>query len=139
MADIRHVTEGFAVAPQLSSVDFAELKALGFRQVINNRPDGEAPGQMTSAEAEAAAKEAGLTYVHAPFVGRPTEEAVAAAANSAAPTLAFCRSGTRSINAWALAQAQKGGMSPEEIVLAAQNAGYDLSPMKDLLRRLSPA
>jgi hypothetical protein len=30
-------------------------------------------------------------------------------------------------------------MSPDEIVLAAQNAGYDLSPMKDLLRKLSPA
>lgn len=139
MADIHRVTGEFAVAPQLRPEDFAALKALGFRQVINNRPDSEAPGQMTSAEAEAAAKAAGLAYVHAPFVGRPTEEAVAAAANAAGPTLAFCRSGTRSITAWALAQAQKGGMSPEEIVLAAQNAGYDLSAMKDLLRRLSPA
>jgi uncharacterized protein (TIGR01244 family) len=139
MADIHRVTEEFAVAPQLAPADFAELKALGFRQVINNRPDSEAPGQMTSAEAEAAATAAGLAYVHAPFVGRPTEDAIAAAANAAAPTLAFCRSGTRSIGAWALAQAPKGGMSPDEIVLAARNAGYDLSPMKDLLRKLSPA
>lgn len=138
MADIRRVTEGFAVAPQLRPEDFAEVKALGFRTVINNRPDGEAPGQMTSAEAEAAAKAAGLAYVHAPFEGQPTEEAVAAAANSAGPALAFCRSGTRSVRTWALAQATTGRMPPDDIIRSARNAGYDLSPLKGLLQKLSP-
>jgi uncharacterized protein (TIGR01244 family) len=138
MTDIRRLTDGFAVAPQLEPADFAELKALGFREVINNRPDGEVPGQMTSAEAEAAAKAAGLAYVHAPFVGRPTEEAVAAAANAAGPALAYCRSGTRCTNAWALAQAKTGAMAPEDIIRSARNAGYDLSAMKDLLRNLFP-
>ena len=71
MADIRQVTEDFAVAPQLQTSEMAEAASRGFRLVINNRPDGEAPGQPSSAEMEAAARGAGLDYVHIPFVGRP--------------------------------------------------------------------
>jgi uncharacterized protein (TIGR01244 family) len=136
MADIRRVTEGFAVASQLGPADFDELRAMGFRTVINNRPDGEVPGQLTSAEAEAAARAAGLAYVHAPFVGRPTEEAIQAAASAAGPTLAYCRSGTRSTSAWALAQA-KSGLPADDIIRSARNAGYDISAMKDLLQKHS--
>lgn len=136
MADIRRVTPDFSVASQLSLADFEEVKRLGFRHVINNRPDGEVPGQPTSAEAEAAAKAIGLTYVHAPFVGRPTEEAVDAAAKATGPTLAYCRSGTRSVTAWAISQAQKSAMSADDIVKAGEGAGYNLHPLKEALRQL---
>jgi uncharacterized protein (TIGR01244 family) len=137
MADIRQVTDTFAVAPQLEVEDFAELKALGFAHIINNRPDSEVGGgQPVSRQAEAAAKAAGLTYVHAPFVGQPTPEAVEAAAKAAGKTLAYCRSGTRSVTAWALSQAQNGRMSAEEITRAAAGAGYNLSALKDALRQL---
>jgi sulfide:quinone oxidoreductase len=136
MADIRRVTETFAVAPQLAAGDFEDLKAQGFDTVINNRPDGEALGQLRSADAESAAKAAGLTYVHAPFAGPPTREAIDAAANAAGSTLAYCRSGTRSVTAWALAQAKQGRMSTEEIVKAAAGAGYDLAALKEALHRL---
>jgi uncharacterized protein (TIGR01244 family) len=136
MADVRHVTEGFSVAPQLEIEDFADLKAMGFQHIINNRPDGEAHDQPASAEAEAAARAAGLTYVHAPFVGQPTPEAVDAAAKAAGKTLAYCRSGTRSVTAWAFSQAKNGQMTAEEIVRAAARAGYNLSALKDALRHL---
>jgi sulfide:quinone oxidoreductase len=136
MAEVRRVTDTFAVAPQLELEDFAELKATGFQHIINNRPDGEAHDQPTSAEAEAAARAAGLTYVHAPFVGQPTPEAVEAAANTIRKTLAYCRSGTRSVTAWALSQAQNGRMTADEIVQAAALAGYNLSALKEALRRL---
>lgn len=136
MADLRQVTDTFAVAPQLEIEDFAALKAAGFRHVINNRPDGEAPGQPTSKEAEATAKAAGLTYVHAPFVGRPTPEAIEAAAKAAGPTVAYCRSGTRSVTAWAMSQAKTGRMSADDIVKAAADAGYNLAALKDALRQL---
>jgi uncharacterized protein (TIGR01244 family) len=42
------------------------------------------------------------------------------------PVLAFCRSGTRSITAWALGQAQDG-RDPAELARLAAIAGYDLS------------
>lgn len=141
MADIRKVTDDFSVAPQIKAEDFAAAAATGFRHVINNRPDGEMFGQLTSAQAEAAASVAGVTYRHAPFQGAPTEEAVsvleAQLEAAEGPVLAYCRSGTRSITTWAVVQGRKGNMSPEEIVAAGRQAGYDLEPMKDLLRSLS--
>ena len=41
------------------------------------------------------------------------------------PVLAYCRSGTRSCNLWALAAA-KAGRDPELLVAQAEAAGYDL-------------
>jgi uncharacterized protein (TIGR01244 family) len=133
MADIRKVTPDFSVAPQIALEDLAAIKAVGFVRVINNRPDGEAPGQPTSAEVEAAARAAGLDYVHIPVVGRPTAEQAAATREAAegagGPVLAFCRSGTRSITAWSLGQAAAGARSPEELVRLGAGAGYDLAPV----------
>ena len=131
MADIRSVTPEFATAPQLAPADMAEAAALGFRLVINNRPDGEAPAQPTSAQMEAAARAAGMNYVAIPFAGLPPSpqqvEAVRRAVASAdGPVLAFCRSGTRSINAWAMGQAQDG-RDPAELARLGAAVGYDLS------------
>ena len=71
MADIRHVTDTFAVAPQISLSDLSELAALGFKRIVNNRPDGEQPGQPSSAEFATAAQALGLDYLHIPFQGGP--------------------------------------------------------------------
>jgi uncharacterized protein (TIGR01244 family) len=135
--DLRHVTDDFAVAPQLDLDDFGELARMGFSHVVNNRPDGEAPDQPSSAEAEAAAKAAGLTYVHAPFAGPPTVSAVDALqrqlTSATGPVIAYCRSGTRSITAWAIARA-RSGMDVDTILQAARNAGYNLDGLKDFLR-----
>jgi uncharacterized protein (TIGR01244 family) len=130
MADIRQVREDFAVAPQIAPEDMGEIAAQGFKLVINNRPDGEVPGQPTSAEMEAAAKAAGLGYVYVPVVGGPQQaqvEAVRTALSSAeGPVLAFCRSGTRSIVTWSIGQAMAGG-DRAELIRQGRDAGYDLS------------
>ena len=105
MADIRRVTDSFATSPQLLPGDMAEAAAQGFTLVINNRPDGEAPGQPAGADVEAAARAAGMDYLHVPVTGGPTPEQVArvrqAVEAAPGPVLAFCRSGTRSIVTWA--------------------------------------
>jgi sulfide:quinone oxidoreductase len=138
MTDLRRVTDTFSVAPQLAAEDFAELKALGVKTVIGNRPDGESPHEMQSDEAEAAAAAAGIAYVYAPFQGTPTEEAVEAVMNlGPGPVVAYCRSGTRSITAWALAQAKSGAMDADSIVRAAEGAGYNLGNLKEFLRSLA--
>ena len=41
MADIRKVTEYFAVAPQIDESDVEEIAAKGYKTIIANRPDGE--------------------------------------------------------------------------------------------------
>jgi uncharacterized protein (TIGR01244 family) len=130
MPDIRPVTSEFATAPQLAPEDMAEVAARGFRLVINNRPDGEAPGQPPSATMEGAARAAGLDYVAVPFAGAPGPQQVEAVRRAVAgapgPVLAFCRSGTRSITAWAMGQAADGRDAGELVRLAAAQ-GYDLS------------
>ena len=131
MADIRRVTDEFAVAPQLQPGDLGGVAAQGFRLVVNNRPDAEAPGQPTSAVMAAAAAEAGMSYLHIPVVGdaRPDQvEAMSRAVKAAeGPILAFCRSGTRSITVWARGQASGGDRPRDELIRLGHDAGYDLS------------
>lgn len=142
MSDFRSVTPDFAVAAQLSADDIARAAAQGFRTIINNRPDGEAPDQLPAREAEAAAKSAGLVYFALPFAGPPPPAAVARTAEmleeAAGPVLAYCRTGTRSITAWAMAQALVGALSPDEIIALAAKAGYDLTGARGALEGLSP-
>ena len=90
------------VAPQLTPEAMAELARLGFKSVVNNRPDFEGGAdQPTSAQIEAAATAAGLQYRHLPVAGgyQSPEEIAAFAALMAElprPLLCFCRSGARS-------------------------------------------
>jgi uncharacterized protein (TIGR01244 family) len=129
-ADIRTVTGSFSTAPQLTPGDMAEAAARGFALVINNRPDGEVPGQPTSAQMEAAARAAGLDYAYIPVVGGPTPEQVervrTTVSEADGPVLAFCRSGTRSIVTWARGRAAEG-MPRDELLMLGREAGYDLT------------
>jgi uncharacterized protein (TIGR01244 family) len=131
MTDFRHITDDLSVAPQISAADVAEAAAQGFTTIINNRPDGEDPAQPPGSEIEAAAKAAGLAYVHIPVRGAPGPaevEAVRQVVDAAeGPVLAFCRSGTRSITTWSIGQAMSGAMSRGDLVSLGRQAGYDLS------------
>lgn len=130
MADFRRVSERLSVSPQITPEEVAEAKARGFTTIINNRPDGEAEGQPLSAEVEAAAKAAGLAYVHIPVRGMPTPDQVRATRDaiegSDGPVLAFCRTGTRCINTWSIGERLAGG-DREELIRTGAAAGYDLT------------
>ncbi|HEV7386421.1 MAG TPA: TIGR01244 family sulfur transferase [Phenylobacterium sp.] len=131
MTDFRHITDDLSVAPQIGVADVAEAARQGFTTIINNRPDGEEPSQPPGAAIEAAAKAAGLAYVHIPVRGAPGPaevEAVRQVVDAAeGPVLAFCRSGTRSITTWSIGQAMSGAMSRGDLVSLGRQAGYDLS------------
>ncbi|HEY1128839.1 MAG TPA: TIGR01244 family sulfur transferase [Roseateles sp.] len=107
---LQALTPDVCVAPQLTPEAMAEAAALGFKSVINNRPDFEhGPDQPTSAAIEAAAKDAGLEYRHLPVAGGyQSPEEIAAFADLLAelprPLLAFCRSGARSTRLFVQAQ-----------------------------------
>lgn len=133
----RKLDDSISVASQISPQDIAEAARQGFTFVINNRPDGEQPGQPTSAEMEAAAKAAGLGYAAIPITHAGfSEEQVAAMGDALAaapgPVLAFCRSGTRSTLVWALARSRAGD-DTAALADKAAGAGYDLSPIRALL------
>ena len=128
--DLRRINDRVSVAPQIGPDDLAAIGAAGFTTVVNNRPDGEAPGQPTGAEIRAAAEAAGLAYHEIPL-GRTgitpdmVEATRAVLAASEGPVVCFCRSGTRSTTLWALSQA--GELPAEEIISSAGRAGYDVS------------
>lgn len=134
--ELKRINGHVAVAPQISTEDIAQIKAAGFKTIVNNRPDGEAPDQPSSAEMQVAVEAAGLDYHYIPL-GRdgvsPDMIAAEAAAleGSAGPVLCYCRSGTRSTTLWALSQA--GKMPAQEIVDAAAHAGYDVSHLAGYL------
>jgi uncharacterized protein (TIGR01244 family) len=117
------------------------LGAAGFRSVINNRPDGEQPGQPRAEELGAVIESQGVSYSTLPFQGAPPKEVVEAIASAWAdlpkPVLAYCRTGTRSIMAWALAQVHMGTLSPEETIALAAKAGYDIEGLRPALLALS--
>ncbi len=142
MTKFHMVTPDFAVSPQLTPADVAEAAAAGFRTIVNNRPEGEGPDQVPGKDIEAAAHAHGMTYRALPFGGPPPPAIVAETAlmlgSVSAPVLGYCRSGIRSIMAWAMAQALEGAMSPDEIVASAAKAGYDLEGARGAFERLAP-
>ncbi|HKX42969.1 MAG TPA: TIGR01244 family sulfur transferase [Burkholderiaceae bacterium] len=108
---IRPVSPDVCVAPQLTPDAMAEAARMGFKSVVNNRPDFEhGPDQPTSASIEAAAHAAGLEYRFLPVSGAyQSPEEIAAFAKLLAelprPILAFCRSGARSTKLFVAATA----------------------------------
>lgn len=135
------LTDAVSVAGQIAPADLAAATAAGFTHVINNRPDGEEPGQPGCAAMRAAAMAAGLGYTAIPIdhrgFAREQVAAMAAALDAApGPVLAFCRSGTRSANLWALAEATRGG-DADAIIAAAARGRYDVSGLRSTLIALS--
>ncbi len=131
MADIRRLTDTFSVAGQITADDVPAVAGRGFVLIINNRPDGEAPGQPTGAAIEAAARAAGVAYLEIPVSGRVSPEqasAMAAAVEDAGgKTLAYCRTGNRSSIIWARGMAAAGRFNRAELIALAGAAGYDIS------------
>ncbi len=107
---VQAIAADVCVSPQLTPEAMAEAARLGFKSVVNNRPDFEGgPDQPTSAAIAAAALAAGLEYRYLPVAGgyQSPEEAAQMAQllkELPRPLLMFCRSGARSARLFALAQ-----------------------------------
>ncbi len=138
---IRHINESISVAPQIAVEQVAEIAAAGFKTIVNNRPDDEDAGQPSGDAIRTAAEAAGLKYVaipvtHAGFSHPQIDAMTQALTDSDGPVLAYCRSGTRSCNLWALAAA-KAGRNPNLLLAQAEDAGYDLRGIRPMLDALA--
>lgn len=134
--DIRVLAPDFSVSPQISVRDISLIAAQGFCSLVINRPDGEAEDQPAQADIMEAASRHGLDVRSIPITpGQITDADVDAFAQALrdmpAPLLAYCRTGTRSVSLWALAQV--GHLSVGAILKAAKSAGYDLSALRPRL------
>lgn len=130
--DRRTLADGMTVSAQIAATDFAELARQGVKLVINNRPDGEAPGQLTAAEGKDAADRAGLVYRHIPVklaTLRPQEvdQFGDAMETASGPVHAHCASGHRSAILWALSEIRRGRMTRQDASQWAQRHQVDLA------------
>jgi len=106
---ITEITPAYSVSPQIAPGDVAGIKALGFRAILCNRPDGESADQTPVAAVRAEAERLGLAFAYVPVVsGQIDAGNVAdfrvALARLPKPVLAYCRSGARCQNLWLLAE-----------------------------------
>ena len=134
---IRQLDERVLVSGQIAPEDMDEIKRQGVTMIVNNRPDGEDPGQPLAAEIERAAEDAGLAYRFVPIRRGPgpsevdeMQEAMRDCGDG--KMLAFCRSGARSTFAWALARREEG-VESDELERRASEAGVSLAPIAHLL------
>lgn len=134
---MRQLDEQVSISGQVRPDEVSGLKDKGVTAIINNRPDGEEPGQPLGAEIEAAAEAAGLAYHAIPIqrgIGpgqvEPMREAFERHRDG--KILAFCRTGTRSALAWAVARCEQG-VPKDELQEKASRAGVDLAPVAHLL------
>lgn len=138
--DIRTITAGYAVSPQITPEDVPAIKAAGFVRVICNRPDAEIPADLRADKIRAAVEAAGLEFVLNPVIGGAiTMDNVttqgAALENAPGPVFAYCASGNRSTIVWGLSQA--GKVDTPELIQAAARAGYNLEIWQDQINALA--
>lgn len=137
MDEIVAITPDFAVSAQLGPADFQAIARLGFRSVINNRPDGEEEGQLSDRMAAVHAWRAGLRYRYVPArkMDLFTDPVVVGMQNALAelpgPVLAYCKSGMRSTIVWAAATARRRPV--DEVLDMLARAGQDLDFLRDEL------
>jgi uncharacterized protein (TIGR01244 family) len=138
--EIRAITPDYAVSPQIEPGDLPAIKAAGYVTIVDNRPDGEIPPHLHTAEMRKAAEALGLTFVVNPVIGGAmTMENVtaqgAAIAASPGPVFAYCASGNRSSVVWALSQAGKRPV--DELVGLPARFGYQLDHLRPQIEALA--
>lgn len=127
--EIKTISNGFSVSPQIVADDVKEIAKRGFRSIVCNRPDGEGVDQPTFEEISNAAKEAGLEVRYQPIVSGKVSDDDARDFGRLfdelpKPVFAYCRTGTRSTTLWSLSQAAH--LDTSEILRATKAAGYDM-------------
>jgi uncharacterized protein (TIGR01244 family) len=131
---------GVSAAGKLDRADIEALAASGVRTIVNNRPDGEDPGQLPADEARLLAEARGIAYHHIPVTAATLTrgdvdamEAVLAAAEQ--PIVLHCRSGTRSTLLWGLVRLRQGAEALSLVAEAARH-GIDIAALPAIAARL---
>ena len=129
---ILKLADNLYISPQLTQADAEEVAKLGIQSVICNRPDGEEEGQPEFSQVQQWLAAAGIFHsVQQPVVAPQINADDVARfkqllAESPAPVLAYCRTGTRCSLLWGYNQLADGA-DVAEVMAAAKQAGVDLS------------
>lgn len=141
---MKHLHDNIYVGGQITEADFENIKAAGITLIINNRPDAEEAGQLSSSDAGQLAQEQGIDYHYLPMAnGQPlpdnlVDDFKTIIENAKGGVLAHCRSGMRSSFIWALGQIPDGKISVDEAIEKAQAAGIPLANARAVLESVKP-
>ena len=133
------VSDQLATAGQPDEATLAQLKALGFRTVVNLRRTSEDP--IVEKEKDLV-EAAGLRYVSVPLTpatltGADVDKVVAALAEpDAGPVLLHCHTGNRAGGVWAVIAA-RGGEPWEQAVEEGRHAGLASTEMTEAARKIA--
>jgi uncharacterized protein (TIGR01244 family) len=138
---LAELSPGLSAAGALGIADIEALAASGVRTIVNNRPDGEDPGQLPAADARRLAEAHGIAYHHIPVtaasLSRADVDAFAVVLRSAPqPVVVHCRSGTRSTLLWALTRLDEGA-DPATLIDMAARHGIDIAALPAFAARLA--
>ena len=136
--NLKPLSRDLSVMPQIEATEVAGLAARGFKSIIGNRPEGEAPDQPAWSSLAVEAERQGMSARQIPVVpGQISPDDVRRFAEALrdlpTPIAAFCRTGTRSAMLWALANPEK--LSVDERVATAAAQGYDVAPLRERMER----
>jgi uncharacterized protein (TIGR01244 family) len=137
---LAELAPGLSAAGKLDRSDIEALADAGVKTIINNRPDGEDPGQLPAADAKKLAESRGIAYHHIPFTAATLTKAdvdafAATLASAKGPIVAHCRSGTRSTLVWSLTRMREGA-DPMALISQAAGNGIDIAVLPALAGRL---
>ena len=133
------INNELTVSDQIAIEDLKEIHAQGYKTIFCNRPDHESEGQLDFSVIEKEAQNLGIKTIHQPVIGGQISDNDIAQFDTyfntaQKPVFAYCRTGTRCSTLWALSHAKT--LPIDDILSKTQNAGYDLSPLRDRLNSL---
>ncbi|MEP7703800.1 TIGR01244 family sulfur transferase [Paraglaciecola sp. 25GB23A] len=136
------INDSFSLSGVVSLADLVTLKKQGIDVIINSRIDGESSEQISSHDYQQTAESLGMRYVFIPvksleYPSTAINRFDTAISNPALKVHGFCRSGTRIVHLWALAQAGKRQI--KDIVADSAKIGFDLTPIMAQLNLLTTA
>lgn len=126
---IQQLNEHVYIADQINVSDISSLGDLGIKTMINNRPDNEEDNQPLSEALSKYASTINIDYYYLPVISgdypiNTIKEFTGLLNTAKSPVVAFCRTGNRSINLWALSQTPKFGH--QYVLTKAKGIGFDL-------------
>jgi sulfide:quinone oxidoreductase len=133
------INHELTVSDQITIEDLKEIHAQGYKTIFCNRPDQESEDQLAFSLIEKEAQNLGIKAIHQPVIGGQISDVDIAQFDAyfkgaPKPIFAYCRTGTRCSTLWALSHAST--LPIDDILSKAQNAGYDLSSLRDRLNAL---
>jgi len=138
MLQIKPITSEFSVSAQILLEDLPTIVKLGYKSIINNRPDGEELTQPTHLQFQEKCLELGIDYQYLPVIsGQVTTQnslEMSAMINKLEkPILAFCRTGTRSCLLWLGTAQDKRTLEDGIERVSTQGYGINIAQVPSLI------